>query len=74
MLPAEPPIHLEKPTTDADLRREAARLLGRVRSAAKTAAARRNAKRGGRPRGMRLSEETRRKISETKRRRPHRSR
>ena len=52
---------------DADARREAARLMGQVSTEAKTQAARDNGKRGGRPKGMVVSEETRRRISETKR-------
>jgi len=50
------------------MRSEAARSMGRARSDAKKAAVRRNGGLGGRPRGYRLSEESRRKISETKRR------
>ena len=52
---------------DADARREAARLMGQASTEAKVLAARENGKRGGRPKGMVVSEETRRRISETKR-------
>ncbi len=52
---------------DADARREAARLMGQASTEAKVLAARENGKRGGRPKGMVVSAETRRKISETKR-------
>jgi hypothetical protein len=52
-----------------DQRREAARLLGRVRSEKKANAARENGKRGGRPRDYVVSEETRRRISEAAKRR-----
>ncbi len=52
---------------DLAARREAARLMGQVRTDAKATAARENGKRGGRPKGIPMSDETRRKISEAKR-------
>jgi hypothetical protein len=52
---------------DHRLSKQAARLLGQVRSPRKTQAARLNGRKGGRPRGYRLSTETRLKISLTKR-------
>jgi hypothetical protein len=45
-----------------DARSEAARLMGRVRSERKTIAARENGRKGGRPEGYKLSEETKQKI------------
>jgi len=53
--------------SDSEARREAAKTMGSASTEAKTRAARENAKKGGRPKGMNVSEETRRKISETKR-------
>ena len=53
---------------DADARQEAARLMGQARTDAKTAAARENGKKGGRPKGIPASAETKRKISESRRR------
>ena len=53
----------------AELRREAARLLGRVRSERKTIAARENGKLGGRPKDYAVSEDTKRRIAEGVRRR-----
>jgi DNA invertase Pin-like site-specific DNA recombinase len=50
-----------------DIYTEAARLLGQIRTVAKADAARSNGKKGGRPKGIPQSEETKRKISETKR-------
>jgi len=47
---------------DQDLLREAARALGRRRSPKKSAAARKNGKKGGRPPGIPASEETKAKI------------
>lgn len=52
----------------ADARREAARELGSATSDAKSQAARENGKRGGRPKGIAMSAETKLRISETKRR------
>ena len=52
--------------------REAARLMGQVSTQAKAAAARENGKRGGRPKGIPMSAEARRKISEAKRARAER--
>ena len=46
---------------------DAARRMGRARTEAKRLAARQNARRGGRPLGYVVSEETRHKISQTKR-------
>jgi hypothetical protein len=63
VLAAGPEIELSD-----DVRRQAARLMGQARSAAKTEAARRNARKGGHPKGMKLSKATKRKISEVKRR------
>jgi hypothetical protein len=57
---------MENPT-EAELLSQAFRILGRKRSVRKTEAARQNAKKGGRPRGMRVSEETKAKISASKR-------
>lgn len=51
---------------DADARKEAARLLGQSRSEAKIRAARENGRKGGRPKGIPVSEETRKKMSESK--------
>ena len=51
----------------ADALHEAARLMGQVSTPAKAAAARENGKRGGRPKGIPMSAEARRKISETRR-------
>lgn len=62
------PTPSEEPLTPEAARREAARLLGKATSPAKTAAARANARKGGRPKGIRLSTETKQKISEAKRR------
>lgn len=50
-----------------DALREAARLMGQVTTQAKAAAARENGKLGGRPKGIPMSAEARRKISEAKR-------
>ena len=66
-MPEEKPAGADLQGGDADARREAARLMGRASTETKAQAARENGKRGGRPRGMVVSEETRRKISETKR-------
>ena len=55
-----------------DALREAARLMGQVSTEAKAAAARENGKRGGRPKGIPMSAEARRKISEAKRTRADR--
>lgn len=52
---------------NVDALREAARLMGQVSTQAKAAAARENGKRGGRPKGIPMSPEARRKISEAKR-------
>ena len=52
-----------------EARQEAARIMGGVTSEAKTRAARENGKRGGRPKGIPASAETRRKLSEAKRKR-----
>ena len=46
---------------------EAARLMGQVSTEAKAAAARENGKRGGRPKGIPMSAEARRKIGDAKR-------
>ena len=54
-------------TGDMIALREAARLMGQVSTEAKAAAARENGKRGGRPKGIPMSAEARRKISEAKR-------
>ena len=54
---------------DMDALREAARLMSQVSTEAKAAAARENGKRGGRPKGIPMSAEARRKISETMRQR-----
>ena len=58
-------------TTDSQPEREALRavmqILGRRRSKRKTEAVRRNGQKGGRPRGIPVSAETRAKISTTKR-------
>ncbi len=51
----------------SDALHEAARLMGQVSTEAKAAAARENGKRGGRPKGIPMSAEARRKISESKR-------
>lgn len=48
---------------------DAARRMGQSTSDAKTIAARKNGQLGGRPKGMKLSDEVRRKISEGKRKR-----
>ena len=48
-------------------RREAARLMGKVRTEAKRVAVRRNGRLGGRPKGYRVTDDTRKKISQTKR-------
>ena len=53
---------------DAAARREAARLMGQATTVQKATAARENGRRGGRPKGIPASEETRRKISEARRR------
>ena len=53
---------------DADTRRLAARMMGQASTNAKAAAARKNGKMGGRPKGIPASEETKRKISESRRR------
>ena len=53
---------------DNELLSRAFRLLGSRRSARKTQAARENARRGGRPKGMVVSAETRARSSATKRR------
>ena len=47
--------------------REAAKLMGQVSTQAKAAAARENGKRGGRPKGIPMSAEACRRISEAKR-------
>jgi hypothetical protein len=52
---------------DAEARSEAARALGSVRSERKAEASRQNATLGGRPKGMKMSEESRRKQSEAAR-------
>lgn len=57
-----------QPPTDEDLLRHAFSLLGRRRSPRKAQAARENARKGGRPRGMVVSEETKARISATKQR------
>jgi len=49
---------------NADARKEAARLMGMASTQAKAAAARENGKRGGRPKGIPMNAEGRRKISE----------
>ena len=49
---------------DMNALREAARLMGQVSTQAKAAAARENGKRGGRPKGIPMNAEGRRKISE----------
>ena len=54
---------------DGDARREAARLMGQASTEQKAAAARTNGRKGGRPKGIPASEETKRKISEARRRR-----
>ena len=54
---------------DADTRRLAARMMGQASTNAKAAAARANGKKGGRPKGIPASEETKRRISEARRRR-----
>ncbi len=66
-MPEKKPAGADLQGGDADARREAARLMGQASTEVKAQAARENGKRGGRPRGMVVSEETRRKISETKR-------
>ena len=53
---------------DADARREAARLMGKATTEQKATAARANGRKGGRPKGIPASEETKRKISEARRR------
>lgn len=53
---------------DGDARREAARLMGQASTEQKAAAARTNGRKGGRPKGTPASEETKRKISEARRR------
>jgi hypothetical protein len=50
---------------DAERRREAARLMGAVRSERKAEAARANGKLGGRPRNHRVSDETRQRIADS---------
>ena len=54
---------------DPDARSEAARLLGTIRSERKANAVRENARLGGRPKGMTLTDETRQRIAEAQRRR-----
>jgi hypothetical protein len=53
---------------ETDTIREAMRILGSRRSEAKARAARENAKKAGRPKGTPQSDETRAKISATKKR------
>ncbi len=55
--------------SDPNALREAARLMGQVRTHAKAVAARENGKRGGRPKGIPMTAEARRKISEALRQR-----
>ena len=52
---------------EAEALRAVMRMLGRKRSKRKTEAVRRNGQKGGRPRGIPVSAETRAKISATKR-------
>ena len=52
---------------DTNALHEAAKLMGQVSTQAKAAAARENGKRGGRPKGIPMSPEARRKISESRR-------
>jgi hypothetical protein len=52
-----------------ELRNRAARLIGQARTEAKARAARENGRKGGRPPGIPVSEETKRKISEAMRNR-----
>ena len=59
----EPKLNAEDPEN----RHIAAKLLGQAKSEAKAKAARENGKLGGRPKGTVVSDETKRKISETKR-------
>lgn len=66
-MPDEKPTGADLRGADAETRREAARLMGQAATEAKAKAARENGKRGGRPKGMVVSEETRRKISESRR-------
>ena len=53
---------------DGDARREAARLMGQASTDAKARAAQENGRKGGRPKGIPASEETKRRISESRRR------
>jgi DNA invertase Pin-like site-specific DNA recombinase len=65
---AEPQVNVaDTRVGDVDALREAARLMGQVSTQAKAAAARENGKRGGRPKGIPMSAETRRKIGEARR-------
>lgn len=64
---------MDEPTTNAALhgenaeaRSQAARLLGRSKTEAKARAARENGRKGGRPKGIPVSEETRRKMGDSK--------
>lgn len=68
-MPDENPMGSDLQSNDEEKRRSAARLMGQANTEAKAQAARENGKRGGRPKGMVVSEETRRKISEAKRQR-----
>lgn len=65
---AEPQVNVAGTSVSAaDALREAARLMGQVSTQAKAAAARENGKRGGRPKGIPMSAEARRKIGEARR-------
>lgn len=65
----EKKIAEELQSSDTEARREAARLMGQASTEAKVKAAQENGKLGGRPKGTPVSEETRRKLSEAKKRR-----